>query len=225
MLCGHMDHPWICIGDFNETLQANEQEGGNPKSTRQMERFHDIMEKCRFNDLGYSGNKYTWFTTKGGGIKVQLDGALATQGWIDLFPHFRLQHLNKTYSDHVSVLLTWEGNKLQRGRKQFHYEEAWNMLDDYPEVVRNGWEVNVDGSLIYQVNEKIKATRMMLSNWPRSKVRIGPQEIREVEDKFISFLGQPFTEELIEQKKALNERLIFLLEQEETFWCQRAKEN
>lgn len=103
-----------------------------------MEGFLDIVENCCFNDLGYFGNKYTWFTTKVGGIKVRLDCALATQGWIDHFPYFRLQHLNKTSLDYVSILLTWEGSKPHRGIKQFRYEEAWNMVDDCPEVVWNG---------------------------------------------------------------------------------------
>lgn len=51
-----------------------------------MKGFRDIMEKCRFIDLGYFGNKYTWFTTRCGGIKVRLDRALGFQEWIDLFP-------------------------------------------------------------------------------------------------------------------------------------------
>lgn len=83
----------------------------------------------------------------------------------------------------------------------------------------------MDGSTIYQIMEKIKDTRIVLSNWARSKVKMGPQQIREVEDKLTSLLGQPFTEESIEQKKVLSERLNFLLEQEKTFWHQRAKEN
>lgn len=89
-LCGQVDHPWICIENFNETLQANEQEGGNLRSTCQMEGFPDIVAKFHFIDLGYFGNKFTWFTMKKGGIKVRLDRVLATQGWIDLFSSFRM---------------------------------------------------------------------------------------------------------------------------------------
>lgn len=76
-LCGNMAHSWLCIRDFNEILQANEQKGGNSRSNQQIESFRDIVEKCRFIDLGYSGNMYAWFTTKWGGIKVHLGHALA----------------------------------------------------------------------------------------------------------------------------------------------------
>lgn len=39
-------------------------------------------------DLGYSGNLFTWFTTRGGVIKLRLDLALGTKAWINTFPRF-----------------------------------------------------------------------------------------------------------------------------------------
>lgn len=59
-----------------------------------------------------------------GGIKVRLDRALSNQEWVDLFPLFKVLHLNKSTSDHVLVLLNWSGRTPLRGKKQFQYEEA-----------------------------------------------------------------------------------------------------
>lgn len=112
------------------------------------------------NDLGYLGNMYTCFTTKRRGINVWLDRALGTQSWMNLFPRFRVRHLNKTSSDHVPILLTWDGHGMKRGKKMFRFEETCNMHDGCADVVRNRWEHHVVGSTIYQVSEKIKATRM-----------------------------------------------------------------
>lgn len=52
--------PWLCVGDFNEILHANEQIGGARRSERQMEGFCDTVSVCGFNDLGYIGLPYTW---------------------------------------------------------------------------------------------------------------------------------------------------------------------
>lgn len=71
-----------------EILQACEQEGGNIHKERQMEGFRQCVKRCRFTDMGYSGNLFTSFTTRGGGIKVRLDRALGTQAWIDMFLRF-----------------------------------------------------------------------------------------------------------------------------------------
>ena len=118
------------------------------------------MESCRFISLSFSGNKFTWFTIEGGGIKVRLDRALGTQEWIDMFPRFSVHHLQKSTSDHIPLLINWSGHKIVRGRKQFRYEKFWNMQEGCTEVVRNGWECVVNGSPMYQVTEKIKRTRM-----------------------------------------------------------------
>ena len=128
-LVGNESTPWVCIGDFNEILQANEQEGSNVRHDRQMEGFCNAVEHCRFLDLGLSRNKFSWFTTKMGGIKVRLDRALGNQEWMDLFPHFKVQHLNKSSFNHVPVLLNWSARTPIRGKKQFRYEEVWHMQE------------------------------------------------------------------------------------------------
>jgi hypothetical protein len=54
------DLPWICAGDFNEVLCAEEQIGGQGRSELQMDGFHDTVQICGLTDLGYIGLPYTW---------------------------------------------------------------------------------------------------------------------------------------------------------------------
>lgn len=56
---------WCCLGDFNEILKADEQEGGDLRSERQMRGFCNAVNVCQLIDLGYKGNKFTWETTRG----------------------------------------------------------------------------------------------------------------------------------------------------------------
>lgn len=77
--------PWCCIEDFNEVLCTKKQEGGDIRSERQMDGFHNALTSCQLQDLGFLGNKFTWVITKCGGIKVRLDRVLATQSWVDFF--------------------------------------------------------------------------------------------------------------------------------------------
>lgn len=70
-----------------------------------MEGLRNAAKQCWLMDLGFFGNKFTWFMTRRGGIKARLDRALGNQEWLDLFPCFKVQHLNKYLSDHVPVLL------------------------------------------------------------------------------------------------------------------------
>ncbi|XP_050116796.1 uncharacterized protein LOC126594492 [Malus sylvestris] len=45
--------PWCCMGDFNEVFCAEEQEGGDIRSERQMEGFRNAITSCQLQDLRY----------------------------------------------------------------------------------------------------------------------------------------------------------------------------
>lgn len=42
----NVNEPWIVIGDFNEILYNHEKEGGQPRSQRQLQAFHDALAEC-----------------------------------------------------------------------------------------------------------------------------------------------------------------------------------
>lgn len=65
------------------------------------------------------------------------------------------------------------------------------------DVVAQGWAIEVSRLPLFQVIEKVKTTRMLLSKWTKQKVRHDPQEIKEIKDKLTSLLGLPFTNETI----------------------------
>jgi hypothetical protein len=54
------DIPWLCSGDFNETLHSHEQIRGNEKQEWSMEGFREVVDYCGFRDLVYSSLPYTW---------------------------------------------------------------------------------------------------------------------------------------------------------------------
>lgn len=103
-----------------------------------MEGFRNAVTNCQFQDLGFVGNKYTWETTHGGGIRVRLDRALTNQAWLDMFPQFHVLHLNPTSSDHIPVLLEWEVKRRTKYKRGFQYEEGWAMQKGCTKAVRAG---------------------------------------------------------------------------------------
>ena len=40
---------------------------GRPRPIAQMQEFRDVINECRFRDLGFVGNKFTWHKTVIGG--------------------------------------------------------------------------------------------------------------------------------------------------------------
>lgn len=51
--------PWLCVGDFNESLTFKEKQGGLPKSLNLMQAFWASLLRCGLVDLGFQGNILT----------------------------------------------------------------------------------------------------------------------------------------------------------------------
>ncbi|KAH1032171.1 hypothetical protein J1N35_044345 [Gossypium stocksii] len=45
--------PWLVVGDFNEIMNSFEKKGGRLRSECQMSDFHDVLDDCGLDDLGF----------------------------------------------------------------------------------------------------------------------------------------------------------------------------
>jgi endonuclease/exonuclease/phosphatase family metal-dependent hydrolase len=106
--------PWIVIGDFNEIIFSHEKERGNVRPQHYMDAFSDSLMDCGLEDIGYSGEMFTW---KRGRIREMLDRAVANGDWIQIHPGATLEHLEYTKSDHCPLLLDTEGQISNQGRR------------------------------------------------------------------------------------------------------------
>jgi hypothetical protein len=86
--------PWLCIGDFNEVLCAEEHDGVGRRTQAQMAGFRDAVDFCGLCDLGFSGRPWTFEKKVSGGTfsRVRLDRGLATPAWLALFPEAQIIH-------------------------------------------------------------------------------------------------------------------------------------
>ena len=71
-----------------------------------MQKFHDVLDKCRLWDLGFVGKKFTWFKNyPSGGIWESLDRAISIVEWLDRFLASKVQSLVYGQSDHSPILI------------------------------------------------------------------------------------------------------------------------
>ena len=94
-----------------------------------MKNFNETINYCGLRDLGFIGPKFTciYQRTDGTQIREQLDRAMATPGWMNLFPEAKLYHLTSSVSDHSPLVLHMVRNKKgnKRTRKTFRFESMW----------------------------------------------------------------------------------------------------
>jgi hypothetical protein len=145
------DRPWLCAGDFNEILRAEEQLGGNPRSERQMTAFRDCLMDCNLSDIGFSGYEFTWNNRREAAenVQVRLDRATATASFLDIFPMTHVEHIMMEESDHLALLIHVREDIQDSGRKthrSFQFEEMWLKHDGYDDMVKDAWLKNGIGS-------------------------------------------------------------------------------
>ncbi|XP_074297127.1 uncharacterized protein LOC141627808 [Silene latifolia] len=63
---GESQGPWLCMGDFNEVLFANEMKGGT-RAQWQMNNFRDAVDVCELSDLDVEGYAFTFDNGQGRG--------------------------------------------------------------------------------------------------------------------------------------------------------------
>jgi hypothetical protein len=162
------DLPWLCAGDFNEILYAEEQMGGNDREERCMDGFRDVVDYCGFSDLGYTGLPYTWDNRRAGAqnVKARLDRCLADEAWLDLFGDSTVTHIQTTESDHCAMLLHLvRSGGLRRNHKTklFRYENMWQRHPFYNDTVAAGWRGGCTS--LADANENLGHLQATLARW------------------------------------------------------------
>lgn len=163
------DLPWLCAGDFNEVLEAQEQFGGQVRPERQMEGFREAVQVCGFSDLGFIGLPYTWDNRQQGNdnIKVRLDRGLASSSFLNIFRDTKVWHVQTTESDHCCLILECVKGRLRRrrGRRRFRYENMWRRDPSYLRLVESAWQNPGDQVSLGQLSGHLENLGRSLSEW------------------------------------------------------------
>ena len=72
-----------------------------------MDDFGDVLDECGFQDLNFSGNKFTWCNGHGEGHTKwkRLDRAVGVLEWMDMFLASKVVHLESGSSDHKPFMI------------------------------------------------------------------------------------------------------------------------
>ncbi|XP_038713452.1 uncharacterized protein LOC120007326 [Tripterygium wilfordii] len=106
-----------------------------------MEKFHDMMEGCGLEDIGYWGNKFTWSNNRSENSLVleRLDRALVSSDWMRRFPTTCISHLVSIVSNHVHMALhSSELKNSTSGKKRsLRFDAMWIRHVYCVDVVKN----------------------------------------------------------------------------------------
>ena len=102
--------------------------------------FRDVLSECGFQDLGFRGNNFTWCNGHGEGHTVweKLDRAVGTMEWMDMFPAFKVVHLESVSSNHKPLMIYLAGIP-KKINKLWRFEQMWMEEEGCREMVEDAW--------------------------------------------------------------------------------------
>jgi hypothetical protein len=220
------DDPWLCAGDFNETLSASEQFGGLPKEEWKMAGFREAVEHGFFSNLGYLGVSYTWDNRQEGArnIQARLDRALWDDKFLERFDGTSVSHIQTTESDHCSILISMKKFNWLDGShhgKSFKHVNMWRGHEHYEEVVKDSW---VDGTTNFEdVMSLLNQLRSRLICWGREEFGSMKNELKAMRQKLETIRLGSLHSGPTRSEKDFMKRISELLGREEAMARQRSR--
>jgi exonuclease III len=167
--------PWVCLGDFNEILSADEKYGGSRRQRGLMENFQKTLEGCGLVDLGFRGPKYTWNNGRGGieFTKERLDRAVANGIGVNCINEMEVVIGVTLCSDHLPLFLIMKDrHSKHKHLRKFRYEAGWDLHAKCRELIANSWEVDrPNGADPWdQLGGKMDECRNSLIRWQHDEI-------------------------------------------------------
>lgn len=98
-----------------------------------MELFRETLDHCLLSDVGFSGRWFIWERENSptNNIKGHLDGGVANEKCLNLFPNASINHLAHTFFDHCPLLVSLNKDKINKGKRPFRFKAWWFMKDSF----------------------------------------------------------------------------------------------
>jgi len=175
-----------------------------------------------------SGRKFTWDNSKSVPTYEKLDRVLASTEWKQRFSLVSVDALNRKISHHTPLLLSIS-KKVHRSRQpEFKFELSWFLQKNFSETVTRVWKnVEYGYTSMKKWSNKVRRLSQFLRGWAKNvngNFRREKEELfRLAEELDIKAESQILSQQELDLKQSVNERITQFLREEEIKWFQRAK--
>eukprot|EP00253_Pinus_taeda_P006269 PITA_06269 len=155
-------------GDLNLIRNAEEKLGGNFYADPSREALEEIIQTHSLVDIPPQNGRFTWSNKRTGknNIKERLDRILAQERIMVKFQRIQSTIIQGYISDHKPVALRLDKEKYT-GPIPFKYNKAWDSSEDFRELIKDHWAMDITGSPHFIWETKIKRLRTAIKHWAR----------------------------------------------------------
>jgi hypothetical protein len=193
-----------------------------------MDKFRHALEECSLDDLGYSGDRFTWRNNNhisDSYIRERLDRAVADIDWRMRFPSAHVRNGEPHHSDHRPVIVTLENKVVSRrmtGTPPFRFEASWVQEENCETIVRNAWNLSMDVR-DRKIMSAIKDVAADLWDWSRNILGDLEKRMKHIKKLLEECRRGEVTQQNVTREHILMYKLEKLEDQKDLYWRQRAK--
>ncbi|GKV43378.1 hypothetical protein SLEP1_g50676 [Rubroshorea leprosula] len=182
--------PWIISGDFNTTLNYGERVKPSGVVWGDTSELKDFVSRMEVFDLQFSGAFFTWSNKQGENDRLwcKLDRVMANSSWVSAFPNTSVVFLNPQSSDHSPSLVTMDVLMNEKPRP-FRFCNAWSKDENFLDLVREAWSVDVQGCPMFVVVQKLKLNALF-DETLAAKEKEFQRELTKLERANLSVIAQ-----------------------------------
>lgn len=135
-------------------MYASEKLGGCAPPQNLLDGFSNTVEQCGLQDLGFSGNMFTWERCRGTNqwIQERLGRGLANIEWKRLFPDAKIQVIDVSTSDHLPIFLQLNRKIYVPKSRRFRFENLWIREKDCVDIFAASWNEVLDADIVWKIS-------------------------------------------------------------------------
>ncbi|GKV11183.1 hypothetical protein SLEP1_g22456 [Rubroshorea leprosula] len=220
--------PWIISGDFNTTLNYGERVKPSGVVWGDTSELKDFVSRMEVFDLQFSSAFFTWSNKQGENDRLwcKLDRVMANSTWVSTFPNTSVVFLNPQSSDHSPSLVIVDELMNEKPRP-FRFCNAWAKDENFLDLVREGWSVDIQGCPMFVVVQKLKLVKQKMKQLHKNRYGNLGGRIKdmaaELQNVQASMHNALFDETLAAKEKELQHELTKLERANLSVIAQRAK--
>ncbi|XP_031268941.1 uncharacterized protein LOC116127437 [Pistacia vera] len=185
---GIASQPWLILGDFNITLNPNENVGGSPSILVGMQDFRACVRTLEMEHISKVGMMYTWNGKPYGnnGVLRKLDRVMGNYHFLSKFPQVNTFFWPSGISDHNPLVTSFPflGALKPKPFKFFNYLV---FKEDFKPLVQRIWSMDSVGVPMFSISKKLKALKPCLQALNRKQVHLNQkvlvlrQEVEQIQ--------------------------------------------
>lgn len=162
--------PWIVLGDFNVIRWVHEKQGGANPDLNSLQSFNSCIDVCGLMDLPMVGLNFTWSNSSFGDKRVEwkLDRVLINNEFLLSCSNLKGTIMQPSISDHSPLLISKDAEQCNF-RVPFRFFNAWTKEEGFFETVQDASSVNIVGTPMFIVYQKMQSVKHALISWRKSR--------------------------------------------------------